>query len=115
MLVNKRVFKCSCFSTNQLMLIKNNDRDNNSSEEPLEKFNIIAVFLVYLIIDLLSGNRLIVEILFTLYFFQEIKRLNLNYERIVGRLRKINFKLLISLVITNYLFNWGANSIILYS
>ena len=97
------------------MLINNNDRDNDSSEEPLEKFNIISIFLVYLIIDLLSGNRLIVQILFTLYFFHEIKRLNLNYERIIGRLRKINFKLIISLVITDYLFNWGANSIILYS
>lgn len=113
-------------------------------EEPLNRFSITSIFASYLVIPLLitpiilifffilvgaeryeeyyqnsqvfsTVSELIMAIALSWYFFKEFNRAKINFQHILGSLKKINFKLPIGLAIIEYLFVCGSYPIVLYS
>ena len=57
---------------------------------------------------------ILIQIIFILYFFRKLRRSNIDYKRILGSLKRVNFKLPIILTIVQYFFNGGINCYTLY-
>lgn len=122
---------------------KNQANNNNKYQDPLERFSITAIFTSYLAIPLIVTMPLLVLWVFFIetenigayyqnnkdfstfyefvtaltlawYFFKQLELSNINFNRLLGSLKSINFKLPLGLAIIQYIFAWGVNSITLY-
>ncbi len=127
-----------------LLKNKNKVNSNNKDQDPLERFSITAIFASYLVIPLIVIMPISILLMFFIetesiqtyyqnnknfstfselaaaltlawYFFKQLKIVNIDFNRILGSLKSINFKLPLGLAIIKYLFAWGINSITLYS
>lgn len=128
-----------------LLTNKNSDSCPVSEKNSLSNFSISAILISYIaiplvlipivflglifigdiepkvVLDFLKNKNFMeilsipLELFFAWYFFGEMKRAKVSFQHILGSLKKIDFKLPLSLAIADYFFAWGINSIILYS
>jgi uncharacterized protein len=124
---------------------KNINNLKNTSINPLENFSISAIFISWIAIEILYFPIIVlIMLLFSniefkeiggylenenflavvsipiycilgWYLWQEINRVKINFQYLIGSLKQINFLLPIGLAIANYLFAWGTSNVILYS
>ncbi|MGL6344502.1 MAG: hypothetical protein ACRC80_35805, partial [Waterburya sp.] len=123
---------------------KNVDNQTVANVNPLEKFSISAIFISYIAVEILSypiivlamllfGNlefkeigsylenenflaiiSIPIYIILAWYFWQEINKSKINFQYLIGSLKKVNLILPIGLAIANYFLASGTSSAILY-
>jgi membrane protease YdiL (CAAX protease family) len=124
---------------------KNNNNPMTTDTNPLEKFSISAIFISYIALEILSLPIIVLAMLFlgniefkeiggylenenflailsipiqsilAWYFWQEMNRAEIDFQYLIGSLKKVNFVLPIGLAIANYFLASGTSSVILYS
>lgn len=124
---------------------KNKNNSMTTDTNPLEKFSISAIFISYIAIEILSLPIIVLAMIFlgniefkeiggylenenflailsipiqsilAWYFWQEINRAEIDFQYLIGSLKKVNFVLPIGLAIANYFLASGTSSVILYS
>jgi uncharacterized protein len=127
-----------------LFFLNNKNNHMIADNNPLENFSISAIFISYIAIEILFTPIIILAMIFfgniefkeiggylenenflailsiplqtilAWYFWQEINRAKINFQYLIGSLKKINFVLPIGLAIANYFFASGTSSAILY-
>lgn len=123
---------------------KNTDNHTVANVNPLENFSISAIFISYIAVEILSypiivlamllfGNiefkeigsclenenflaiiSIPIYIILAWYFWQEINKSKINFQYLIGSLKKVNLILPIGLAIANYFLALGTSSAILY-